>query len=173
MLHTEKYKVQAIKIQMQFFRELDIHGVYGLNVHTNWLHVCTTGRTQWTQMEEPSLPEVSGPQSSRLHNDQVRSRDTARSKRESGEKAIWVTVRLWHGRACSCFQVEVLHNRIAACSALDACTQKNRHVSVFFHVYKTSYWRSHKSQRGVGVKVIKWSSIPLKQERTRLVQTWP
>lgn len=76
------------------------------------------------QMEKPSLPEASGPESTRLHNDQVRSRDTARRRRESGEKAIWVTVRLWNGRACICFQVDVLHSRIAACSALDAYTQQ-------------------------------------------------
>lgn len=57
---------------MQFSMEFDMHGVYGLKCQT----------------EEPSLPDVSGPLSSRLHNDQVRSRDTARSKRESEENAI-------------------------------------------------------------------------------------
>ena len=67
-----------------------------------------------------SLPVLSGAGSWRLHSDQVRSRETASRRRESGEKAICVTVRLWHGRDCSCRQEEALQSRMDACSALVA-----------------------------------------------------
>ena len=65
-------------------------------------------------------PALSGVGGSRLHSDQVRSRDTANSSWASGEKAIWVTVRAWQGSDCSWRQEAELHSITAACSALDA-----------------------------------------------------
>lgn len=59
-------------------------------------------------MEEPFIeathsfsPGLSGVGRFRLHKDQVRSRETANKSRELGEKAICVTVRVWHIRVCS------------------------------------------------------------------------
>lgn len=65
-------------------------------------------------------PGFSGVGSFRLHNDQVRSLETANRNFASGEKAIWVTVRVWYGNVCSWRHVAVLHSSTAACSALDA-----------------------------------------------------
>lgn len=73
-----------------------------------------------TELSLPLSPGLSGEARFRLHKDQVRSRETANRNRPSGEKAICVTVRVWHGSACSWRHVAVLHRRIAACSTFDA-----------------------------------------------------
>lgn len=86
-------------------------------------------------------PGLSGVGRFRFHRDQVRSRETANRSRASGEKAIWVTVRVWHGSVCSCRHVDALHSSTAACSALDAWkTEFNhsmcRHKRIFRHLSK-------------------------------------
>lgn len=72
----------------------------------------------------------------RLHKDTVRSRETARRSCASGEKAIWVTVSVWHGSVCSWRHDAVLHSRTAACSALDAC----KDGAESFYLYKYKYF---------------------------------
>lgn len=75
-------------------------------------------RHLWTWLLFP--PALSGVGRLRLHNDQVRSRDTANRSCASGEKAIWVTVSVWYCSLCNWRHVLVLHSSTAACSALDA-----------------------------------------------------
>lgn len=61
-----------------------------------------------------------------FQSDQFLSLETASKNLSFGEKDICVTVRLWKGKLCNCFQVVVLHKIMAAYSFLEACKTKKR-----------------------------------------------